>query len=315
MTTNNLQQTDIFSLFDIEDPYAIKKKKEEEERMKKQAELAKQLEESKNNSTAKAAAETFEVNSDTIIYFYTEQIDINDYFSTEELEMGIPRKNKEKEVEYKPITKADVKNRLKKDLPVLEAGAELVYIKKKNIVSVILQAKKKGNNSRKESDKDSFAVSKRRIPFSLLKDFIAISKRFSDEYGTEVHADIFYDRDTDSFFMDIPKQQAHPLWVEVTETAIEAAEKALEGSYIKCMEIHSHHTMPPIPSLQDNASERAPILYAIVGRIDKFFPELTVRTFDIYSGRHINLDLWSIFEYPFTEVNSNYDLSVVEVIK
>lgn len=55
------------------------------------------------------------------------------------------QKNKDKEVEYRKITENDVKNRIKKDYPVIEAGAQLVYMKKKNIVSIVLQAKKKGN--------------------------------------------------------------------------------------------------------------------------------------------------------------------------
>lgn len=310
MTNNKeaVEQTDIFSLFGIKDEYAEKKKKEEEERMKK-------LEESKkkaNTSSKDAKMEQFEVNADTTIYFYTEVIDINDYFSTEELEYGIAKKNKKKEVEYKKITEQDVKNRLKKDYPVIEAGAQLVYLKKKNIVSIVLQAKKKGNVE--ESKLDS-SVSLKRIPFALLRDFISISKFFSDRYGTEVHADIFLDKDSDTFFMDIPKQNAHEYWVEVTETPLESAEKALKGNYIKCMEIHSHHSMAPIPSSQDDESERAPILYAIVGNIDRFFPDITVRTFDLKNSQHIELDVWRIFEYPFSQVNPAYDLDVVEVIK
>lgn len=154
-TNNNLEQTDIFSLFGIQDEYAEKKKKEEEERMKKQAELAKEMEKANKNASTKKTAkkDEFEVNADTVIYFYTEVIDINDYFSTEELENGLCKKNKDKEVEYRKITENDVKNRIKKDYPVIEAGAQLVYMKKKNIVSIVLQAKKKGNFE--ESKKDS----------------------------------------------------------------------------------------------------------------------------------------------------------------
>lgn len=221
------------------------------------------------------------------------------------------QKNKDKEVEYRKITENDVKNRIKKDYPVIEAGAQLVYMKKKNIVSIVLQAKKKGNFE--EYKKDS-SVSSRRIPFELLSEFISIARYFSDRYGTEVHADIFLEKHTNRFVMDIPKQQAHKLWVEVTETLLETAEKSLEGNYIKCMEIHSHHSMPPIPSSQDDKSERAPILYAIVGNINNFFPDITVRTFDFKKREHVKLNAWSIFEYPFSNVSSYYDLSVVEVV-
>lgn len=311
-TNNNLEQTDIFSLFGIKDEHAEKLQKEEEERLKRQAEVAKQMEEAKKNTSAPTSKkDEFEVNAETTIYFYTEVIDINDYFTSEELENGLEKK-KDGEIVYAKITENDVKNRLKKDLPVIEAGAQLVYMKKKNIVSIVLQAKKKGNNEGSHMDS---SFSNRRIPFEILKEFISISQYFSEKYGTEVHGDIYLKKDTNKFVLDIPKQQAHQLWVEVTESPLETAEKVLEGNYIKCMEIHSHHSMSPFPSSQDDESERAPILYAIVGRIDKFFPEITVRTFDINNDQHIKLDAAKIFEYPFSSVSTNYDLNVVEVVK
>lgn len=311
----NMQQTDIFSLFGIEDEYAEKKKREEEERMKQQAELQKKMEEAKKNGTSAAAKkEEFEVNANTVIYFYTEVIDINDYFTAEELEFGIAKK-KNGEIQYKKITENDVKNRLKKDYPVLEAGAELVYINRKNIISVILKAKKKGISSPKESNTDSFAASNRKIPFRILRDFISIAKYFTDSFGSEVHADIFLNVDTGEFFMDIPEQQAHPLWVEVTEDPHTTVEKFMDLRHIKVMEIHSHHNMPPIPSTQDDESERMPLLYAIVGNIYKFFPDISVRTFDMKRERHINLDPWQIFENPFDTLPSQFDLTVVEVVK
>ena len=79
------------------------------------------------------------------------------------------------------------------------------------------------------------------------------------------------------------------------------------------MEIHSHHTMQPYPSQQDNESERGPLLYAIVGNIDKFFPDITVRTFDMTNQKHIELDAWKLFENPFLMDAVAHDLSVVEV--
>ncbi|MDC3424285.1 hypothetical protein NC797_07155 [Aquibacillus sp. 3ASR75-11] len=320
---NNVEQTNIFSLFGIEDEYAEKKKREEQERLEKQAEAAKQAEELKKKSgsssstKSSSAGDTFEINDQTTIYFYTEVISVTDYFTLEELTNGLAKKNKETgEKEFRKIKENDLKNRLKKDYPVLETGAQLVYIKKKNVVSVILQAKKKGlsvNDESKESHTGPL-LSFHKIPFNILREFISISKYYSDEYSTEFHADIYFDLDTQEFFMDIPKQTVHHLWVEVTEDPIDTALKTLEKRCVKCMEIHSHHQMSPSPSLQDDESERAPILYAIVGRLDKFFPEITVRTFNIESGLHIKLNPWSIFENPFSIMDTQHDLHVVEVV-
>ncbi|PGT82201.1 Mov34/MPN/PAD-1 family protein [Bacillus sp. AFS040349] len=321
MTKMDKNQTDMFSLFGIEDEYEEQQKREEEERLKKQAEIAKRVEESKkkagtSTSSSKTKEDEFKLDDQTKIYFYSEYIAPTDYFSTEELINGIAIK-KDGEIVYKKIDQNELKKRVREDYPVIDTGAQVVYLKEKNLVSIILQAKKKGANTedcRKESgEKSGSFASSRKIPFSLLKEFIAISRHFSNEYGTEVHADIFLDIDTNTFFMDIPEQKVHPYWVEVTEDITVTALKTIDRKCVKCLEIHSHHTMPPFPSTQDDESERAPIFYAIVGRVDKFFPEITVRTFDMKTQTHIPLSPWKIFENPFDVVSDEYDLSVVEV--
>lgn len=314
---NNKEQTDIFSLFGIEDEYEIKKK-EEEERLRLQAEERQKIVNSKKvenvDGSNKKKEEKFKLNSDTVIYFYTETYDVNDYFTTEELEYGIASK-KNGEVEYKPITETHLKNRMKKDLPVLDTGAQMVYIEKKNVVSVVLQAKKKGLV---EGPDGSSLISKQ-IPFELLKDFIAVSKYFSDRYGTEVHADIYYDRDVNDFFMEFPKQIAHKYWVQVKdEDILEQAIRAVEGNFFKCMEIHSHHTMPAMPSGQDDISEIYPsLLYAIVGNINNIFPDITVRWYSKERNKHYNIKPSKVFETPFSQPShtNKYDLKVVEVTK
>ncbi|WP_078557256.1 hypothetical protein [Bacillus alkalicellulosilyticus] len=235
-----IEQTNIFSLFGIEDEYEVKKKKEEEERMKKIAEMKKKAEENKSSSSATKPADTFEINENTTVYFYTEVIAVTDYFTVEELVNGLPTKKKDSdEIEYKKITEAEVKKRLKKDYPVLETGASLVYIKKKNIISIILQAKKKGMNVNCTKESSDSLRTFRKIPFQLLQEFISISKKFSVEHGTEVHADIFYDIEQESFFMDVPEQIAQALFVEVTEPLEVTALKTIERKCVKVMEIHS----------------------------------------------------------------------------
>ncbi len=72
--------------------------------------------------------------------------------------------------------------------------------------------------------------------------------------------------------------------------------------------------MSPTPSMQDDISERNELLYAIVGRVDKFFPEITVRTFNVAKNIHITLDPCNIFDNPFENVDlSSYPLHNVEV--
>lgn len=45
----------------------------------------------------------------------------------------------------------------------------------------------------------------------------------------------------------------------------------MQSIAMKVMEIHSHHRFSAEPSDLDDQSERAPILYAIVGRIEDVF--------------------------------------------
>lgn len=247
-------QTDIFSVFGIEDEVAIKKQKEEEEKKKRQEEVAKRLEEAKKSNenvpasamktpAKKEESQPFEVNFDTFIRHLGDNIAITEYFTTEELEDGIATNKKDKEeVEYKKITGEDVRKRMEKDYPDLVAAyTEMAYIKKNNMVIPVPKAKKKGltdNNCTKElSNESSFGVQK--IPFTLLRDFISLSKEYSDKYGVELHGDIYLNLSTREFFLDIPGQMASPYLVEPVEDALSFAMRMMDIPFKKVMEIHS----------------------------------------------------------------------------
>lgn len=324
MANNNnpVDQTNIFSMFDIHDEYAEQKKREEEERKKKAEEAQKQLAEARKTTTTNSSSssktakkEEYNLNLETQVFFYTQQSPITDYFSVEEITNGLERKDTDTgEISYKKIDESEVKKRLKKSYPVMDAGAMVVFVEKKNMLSIILQGKKKGN-CLEEPDTTGSSSPFMRIPFPILQEFIAISKKLSDDLGIEVHGDVYFHPNDGSFSLDIPKQLANPVWVVVTEQPEISALKAIENHWVKVMEIHSHHTMQPFPSQQDNESERGPLLYAIVGNIQKFFPDITVRTFDMTNQKHIVLNAWKIFENPFSMSQIKHDLSVVEVVK
>lgn len=322
-----LQQTDIFSMFGIEDEVSEQKKREEEERQKRLEEAKKRAEEAKkaeSNTSTKSAIkkeeDVFDVTMDTVIRYLGEDIPVTEYFTPEELTQGLPSKKKnEEEVTFKKIDGNEVRKRMEKDYPELIAQyTEMVYIKKKNIILPVQKAKKKGNNCMKEeslSGDSSFMP--KRIPFTLLQEFIALSKYFSEEYGTEVHGDIYLNLAMNEFFLDIPEQVVSPVFTEVTEDAIVTAEKLINIPHKKVMEIHSHHVMSATPSRIDNANERREgIFYAIVGRIDRFFPELTVRVFSHDLQKHVELDPGLVFEHPSSlSLLTQYDLSNVQVVK
>lgn len=314
--TNQVEQTDIFSLFGIDDEYAEKKKAEAEELKKSIAESKKKAVEnaSKPSTTTKAAGDLFEVNENTIIKYYVEEIPITQYFSDQELVEGIAHLGKDGETTYKKIDGEELRKRMENDYAQFISGmTEMVYIKKKNIVIPIIQAKKKGNCG-KDCTEDSFESSSnlKRIPFHILRDFIAIARHFGN-IGVEVHADIYFDAACNEFFMMVPEQKASKYWVTTIEEPYTTALKLLDKQALKVMEIHSHHYLTPIPSLQDDESERLGILYAIVGNIGEFFPKITCRTFSLELQKHIPLNPWQVFESPFKHLPDNQDISVVEV--
>ncbi|PMC36242.1 hypothetical protein CJ195_15625 [Bacillus sp. UMB0899] len=320
MTSINMEQTNIFSLFDLPDEVEEKKRREEEERKKRQEEIQKRAMEAKKNSSSSSSTgtnkkdEPFEVNSDTFIYHLGERLSITKYFTIEEIEKGISNKKKDK---VNKIGAEDVRKRLEKDYPDLVAAyTEMVFIKQKNMVMAVPKAKKKGLNqdctSESSASAEGFAVAQK-IPYSILNDFITLSKEFNDLYGTELHGDIYLDLDSNSFFLDIPHQIAKRATVERIEDPVVTAHKLMDIRFLKVMEIHSHHEWAPTPSATDNANERQEnMLYAIVGYVNRFFPEVTVRYFRNDLNKHVAIDISLLFESPF-HPTGGYDTSVVEV--
>jgi hypothetical protein len=327
----SLNQTDIFSMFNIEDEVETKRIEAEKAAKVAQEARTKAMENFKANveksgNASKPAADKkdpFKVTVGTIIRYAGEERPVTSYFSIEQLENGLATKKKDsEEIEYKPISENDLRKKLEDDYPELVANfTSLVYIEKKDIIVPVLQAKKKGNNdciiesSRILEDSFYTTANKKKIPFHLLAEFLVIAKDFAKTFGTEVHGDIYLDIDSNEFFMDIPKQRVNPVLVEITETPLETALKFIEKRYVKVMEIHSHHYMSPTPSSIDDANERSQILYAIVGRLNKLFPEITLRTFDKATQQHITLEPSKVFdEQDFQcEIRYIYDTSVVEV--
>lgn len=59
----------------------------------------------------------------------------------------------------------------------------------------------------------------------------------------------------------------------------------------------NHHTMAAIPSETDNRSERAFLLYCILGKINKIFPDLYMRT--CYKGQHIKINPTLVFDNKY----------------
>lgn len=325
----NQNQADIFSMFGIEDEYAEKLKREESERQKRAEEAKIRAEELKKasagaststNAPKKKEPEVFDVNVETFVYHLGQELPLTNYFTVEEILQGLPsKKQDEEEPTLRKITGEDVRKRLEKEFPdLLAAYTDMAFVKQKNMILAVPKARKKGLemdiDCTEESSKEDSLHYRKKIPFSILSDFISLSNQFSTKYGVELHGDIYFDLNRDEFFMDIPHQVASSITVERIQD-VELTLQKLNGiRFLKIMEIHSHHVMEPFPSRLDDYNERqGGVLYAIVGNVDKFLPDITLRRFDPHRDRHIDLDPNLVFESPFESLNKKYDTSLVEV--
>jgi hypothetical protein len=185
---------------------------------------------------------------------------------------------------------------------------EMVFLKNKNMVVALQKAQRKGNCMETSSFED-VSLPSSPIPFNVLKEFISLAKMYGDQH-LEIHADIYYNNGI--FFLDVPGQQVHPDWCEVTESAFSIVQRVEDA--VKVCEIHSHHSEPPHPSSQDNESERFPgMIYAIVGHTHKPFPEITIRTFISEEIEWVTLDYNMVFEDPFLSLPF-FEMKKVEVV-
>ena len=268
------------------------------------SEQEKKLEEAEDNknsiankvAAAKSTAKTedkFEPNEFTIIRYNGQDIPVTKYLTAEELAEGISVKKKDKE-ERKPVTAEELRKRMEKDYPELvPAYTELFFIEKKGATYIvpIQKAKKKGAESVSSDTNSAFPI----IPYEILGQFIELAKLFAEQ-SYEVHADIYFNLETRNYVLDVPGQFVHPYWCEVNEEPTDIIER-IGLSSVKVAEIHSHHDMRPIPSAQDNASERVPKMnYIIVGNINDFYPSITARRFN--GTNWDKLELTKLFKRP-----------------
>lgn len=130
------------------------------------------------------------------------------------------------------------------------------------------------------------------IPASLLQQIISFFRCYMKEEEYEALAHILWDRELEEFIVHIPPQ-------EVSKARVNADlswDGLDENRYLHYMDIHSHNSMAAKFSPVDDQDERATRLYAVLGRLDKFFPEITVRM--SCGGTYCELEPGLVFESP-----------------
>ncbi|MEH7456440.1 hypothetical protein V7183_04250 [Bacillus sp. JJ1127] len=169
------------------------------------------------------------------------------------------------------------------------------YIKDKNIISVSIDMKKKGNSTK--------IVPSFPIPHHILQTFISHAKYYASK-ELELHAEVYLDHNG-CYEIVFPKQKVNKYWVKPESDVLIQMEKRL------VLQIHSHHNMSEIPSSLDNQNEVVPnIIYVIVGRLHQYFPSIHARIYR--GGSHHLVDLTKVFVSPFNIIGP---LEQVEVVK
>lgn len=135
------------------------------------------------------------------------------------------------------------------------------------------------------------------IPRAQLMQVITFfrSLLFTDAGGSyEAIANIVWDKREEVFLTCIPKQT-----VSAVRADSDLTNDHLDSDrYLHYMDIHSHNLMPAKFSARDDWDEKATRLYTVIGRLDQYLPEISVRM--SCGGRHLPIDPNEVFE-PFHE--------------
>ena len=114
-----------------------------------------------------------------------------------------------------------------------------------------------------------------RIPQELLRAIIGFF-RSQMESGAEFEAlvRIYWDRKEQKFVPFVPKQRVTKDRVTVRLTDEDLPD---DTRYLYYADIHSHNSMKAVFSAIDDMDERGTRLYLVIGRLDRFFPEISAR--------------------------------------
>ena len=113
-----------------------------------------------------------------------------------------------------------------------------------------------------------------RIPISLIGQIVSFFRCYMNEKEEfEALAHILWDKEAGEFAVHIPKQEVSKAHVH----ADLSLDDLPEDRYLHYADIHSHNSMEAKFSPVDDRDEKATRIYIVLGRLDRFFPEVSVR--------------------------------------
>lgn len=130
-----------------------------------------------------------------------------------------------------------------------------------------------------------------RIPFSLICQVIGFFRHFMGERELEAMVHIYWDRQLEEYRIAVPKQQVGRASVEAQ---IDIEDALDDERYVCFADIHSHNSMPAKFSLTDDHDERMTRVYLVIGRLDRYFPEISARI--SCGGRFLPIPIGQVIE-------------------
>ena len=128
------------------------------------------------------------------------------------------------------------------------------------------------------------------IPYKILAQVIGFFKSLMknrEELEALVH--LYWDMQNKEYHVVVPKQSVGKVYVYAKFLLEDSLD---DKRYIHYADIHSHNSMPAIFSSVDDRDERATRVYIVIGRLNQYFPEVSVRISN--GGRYLPIELSSI---------------------
>lgn len=136
-----------------------------------------------------------------------------------------------------------------------------------------------------------FQMNLPRLPASKLAEIISFFRRVcvAHDRCMEALVNVYWDRVEQEYILHVPTQQATAVSVET-----DLSDRPDESRYLLVMEVHSHNMMAARFSKTDDADEQATRLYMVIGRLDRFYPEIRCRF--ACGGRQIEIPAEQVCE-------------------
>lgn len=130
-----------------------------------------------------------------------------------------------------------------------------------------------------------------RLPAAKLAEIVAFFRRVCAEHHSHIEAlvNVYWDHAEQKYLLHVPKQHATAVSVET-----DLADCPDGNRYLHVIEVHSHNMMSARFSKTDDEDEKATRLYMVIGRLDRYYPEIRCRF--ACGGQHVEIPAEQICE-------------------